>query len=342
MSTKCALIGPRFFSYIDAIRDEFIRRGFTCASFDERHSNSIPAKIAYRLRLTPFIYLQKKRHLNRIAEAIIAAAVTDVFLIGIEVIDAAFVRRLKSRAIRVHLYMWDSARNKRAFIELLHLLDGKSSFEPDDCRALNLVYIPLFAESMFCTLTRPPAPVRRDELVFAGTLRSNRVEMLARLKEAVEGTRFRVIELTYYHSRLLFLLKCLVSVKAVPFLFTVSARAFAKDEIARAYFNARGVLDIHHPSQGGLTSRTFESLRSGARLITFNRSVETLPPRLKERVTLLTNASELRQRLPEIATDLPPLDPDLDYFLSLERFTDDLMALAHLCAPRPAGPPRQS
>jgi hypothetical protein len=56
---KLAIIAPSFFSYIEAIRDEFNKRGIECNIYDERHSNGILSKISYRLNLNNVI--KKKR-----------------------------------------------------------------------------------------------------------------------------------------------------------------------------------------------------------------------------------------------------------------------------------------
>lgn len=333
MKKSIALIGPNFFSYIQAIRDEFIVRGYPCRYFDERHSNSISAKIAYRLQLTSLLKKRRDKHLAEILEQILAEGSTDVFLIDTEVVNPAFVKALRSRGINVHLYMWDSARNKDSFLQLLPLLNGRSSFEPKDCEQYGMKYIPLFAEKVF-SIAMSTVEVRNDELVFLGTLHSHRAIHLSTLESAVKQSGLKIRKLLYYHSRLLYGIKCLVHPRAFKYLQFVQVRGFDKQEIAAAYFCSRGVLDIHHPGQAGLTSRTFESLRSGAWLITLNPTVLSLPEELRKRVLLLSDVSELPTRISEVRADLPALSLEMDHFLSLERFADDLLAVGGL-------PPRQ-
>lgn len=333
MKNRIALIGPNFFSYIQAIRDEIISRGYTCRYFDERHSNSIGAKIAYRLQLTSLLKKRRDKHLANILDQILTDGITDVFLIDTEVVNPAFVKALRSQGINVHLYMWDSARNKDSFLQLLPLLNGRSSFEPKDCERYGMKYIPLFAEKVFSS-AMSNADVRNDEIVFLGTLHSHRAIHLSALESAVEQSGLKIRKLLYYHSRLLYCIKCLVHPRAFKYLRFVQVRGFDKREIATAYFRSRGVLDIHHPGQAGLTSRTFESLRSGAWLITLNPTVLSLPEELRKRILLLSDVSELPSRISEVRSDLPALSLEMDHFLSLERFADDLLAIGGL-------PPRQ-
>lgn len=323
------LVGPNFFSYIQAIRDEFIDRGYPCIYFDERHSNSINAKIAYRLKINSILKNQRDRHLEEILEQIIGNNLTDVFLIDTEVVTPEFVKTLRSQNVRVHLYMWDSARNKNSFLKLLPLVNSRSSFEPEDCERYEMTYIPLFAETVFSARSSS-ADVRNDELVFLGTLHSHRANHLAALERDIAKSSLRIRKLLYYHSRFLFGIKCLFQPRAFKYLRLLRTSGFEKNEIAATYLRSRGVLDIHHPGQAGLTSRTFESLRSGAWLITLNQTVLSLPDELRKRVLLLSDLSELHNRIEEVRCELPPLSKEMDYFLSLERFTDELLTLADL------------
>jgi hypothetical protein len=328
--TVIALIGPDFFSYIQAIRDEITLRGYKCYYYDERHSNTIFSKIAYRLKLKLLIGEQRDRHLKILINKILANKTTDVFLIDVEVIDPNFVNILKGFGIRIHIYMWDSSKNKRTFLGLLPFLDGKSSFEPSDCKKYNLTYIPLFAEKIF--KSKACVNNRKNSLVFLGTLHSHRTKLLQNIENILKGTGIEVEKLLYYHSRLLFLVKSIINPTAIKYFFQMQTTAFTKFKISNTYFNARVVLDIHHPGQSGLTSRTFEALRAGCWLITSNETVTQLPDELRDRVIFIDNTEELKNKIFLVYEDLPPLSESADYFLSLERFVDDLMRIGGLNA----------
>jgi hypothetical protein len=196
-----------------------------------------------------------------------------------------------------------------------------------------MTYIPLFAERVFSCASFKDKTCN-DELVFLGTLHSHRAIQLSAIERAVEENGLRIRKLLYYHSRFLYCIKCLVHPRAFQYLPFLRTKGFDKREIASAYFCARGVLDIHHPGQAGLTSRTFEALRSGAWLITLNRTVLSLPQELRQRVLLLSDTSELSSRITEVLSELPPLSHKIDHFLSLERFAEELLDVGGL-------PPRQ-
>ena len=50
-NARVAVIGPSFFSYVQAIAETFRARGFPVEVFDEKHSNRPLAKLRYRRRL---------------------------------------------------------------------------------------------------------------------------------------------------------------------------------------------------------------------------------------------------------------------------------------------------
>jgi hypothetical protein len=323
---KIALIGPDFFNYTQSIRDEILKREYNCTYFDERHSNSLITKIAYRLQINFLVKKMRDQHFNKIYENIVKNSFTEVFLIDTEVVTAEFVIRLQACNIKVYLYMWDSSRNKDSFISLLPLVDGKASFDPEDCDHYKMRYIPLFAENVFSSASSKGG-TRENRFVFLGTLHSHRAQKLLYLENLLKKSGFEIYKLLYYHSRVLYLIKCIACPRALKYLSTIRTRGFSKTEIAKNYLTSKGVLDIHHPGQSGLTSRTFETLRSGAWLITLNQTAKSLPLELRHRIIILSNLDALQFEVKNLATNLPPLSPSMDYFLSLERFVDQLLDL---------------
>lgn len=328
-----ALIGPDFFSYVQSVRDEFIRRGYRCVFYDERHSNSIFSKIAYRLKLTFIVRSKRDSHINKILEDIIQQKTEHVFLISTEVVDRNFILALQSRNIKVTLYLWDSLENKSPAKFIFDLIPRKGTFDVVDAQELALNYIPLFAEDTFSALAhRRTLQSRLPQLVFCGTLHSHRANLLLSLRQAVKKSPFSILELIFYHSKILYFIKSRFIIRYLIFLPNLKTKGFSKTDIASAFFSSVGVLDIHHPGQTGLTSRTFEALRAGAFLVTLNQHAASLPRELQSRLMVLTNASELQARLNEIPVQLGPLSPEMDHFLSLARFVDDLTTLAGLTA----------
>lgn len=322
-----AIIGPEFFSYIKAIKNEMNSRGITCEFYDERHSNNTFCKILYRLQLNFLLHKRKKDHLGKIFDSIITTQVTDVILIATEVVDNSFIKELQKTGVRVHLYIWDSFRNKKSCLALLGDIKNVASFDPMDCKQYSLTYIPLFAERIF--QDGAVYQKRLNQIIFNGTLHSNRAQLLIKIEKILNASEFSLVSLTYYYTRTLYIIKSLGSPKIIKYLFKFSTFGFTKQEIANGFFRSKAVIDFHHHDQYGLTSRTFEALRAGCWLISFNKSIELLPKNLRARVIFLDSVNDLSRSLVNLKQDLPKLEKNDDYYLSLERFVDDLLAFVN-------------
>ena len=321
---RLAVVGPTFFSYTQAIADEFRARGAEVAEFDEKHSNRNAAKIMYRLGLAFNPLSPQPRHLARLAERIIAGGFGDVLLVGVEVISREFVATLAAAGVRVHLYMWDGRNNKGRFQQYLDLLNSAATFDIRDAEELGMDYVPLFAEELFAA-TADGAGDRYD-IGFCGTVHSARASAIARLLSAPWARQLRLGLMLYYHSPALFFIKTLAQPGAMKLLPRISGRSFPKAEVARLFASSRYVLDIPHPGQTGLTARTFEALLAGARLLTFNAAAaRLLPEPIRSRVTIVERIEEVAG-IDFAAAPLPAMGEDERYYLSLRRFVDQLLA----------------
>jgi hypothetical protein len=335
-SRKIALVGPSFFSYIEAIRSHLAKRGLQSEFFDERHSNGILVKILYRIGFYSIFTSRKNRHLDSVAARIVMGQFDDVLLIDVEVCDTRFVKQLVSAGVRVYLYMWDSAKNKPRYLSYLGLLHGKSSFDPEDCSRHNLTYIPLFAEDVFSARLRGLGewPNRPVDVAFCGTLHSNRAERITDLLGVAGRNGLTVSLLLYFHSRLLLLLKSAFRVSNARFVSSILTTGFSKQDIYELFAQSKFVFDLPHPGQVGLTARTFEALRSGTRLITFNRAAHSmLPPTFAERILIIDSASDLEHINWSEECPSSMLSEHEDYYLSLDRFVDQVLELMHTSEP---------
>lgn len=331
--SKLAIIGPTYFSYIPTIVAEFRRRGLDVISFDEKHSNRVPDKIFYRLGLAHHRLSALSRYLRSVTRAITEAGCTDVLLTGVEVIDRQFVERLTRQQVRVHFYTWDGAANKGRFLSYLDLLESKGTFDPVDCHRYGMDYIPLFAEEVFCSHHYSVLQNGHD-VVFCGTVHSSRAKIVVQLLDIAQAKNLRTRLMLYYHSRRLFFIKGIVSRHARRIASLISDKSFPKSQIAEMFAAAHYVLDVPHPGQSGMTARTFEALMTGSRLLTLHGDAPALlPPSFAERVTIIADISDLESLAIGDSPRLPPLTDEQRYFLSLERFVDQLMAMMQSSGP---------
>jgi hypothetical protein len=326
---RVALIGPSFFSYVQAIAAAFRERGVPVAVFDEKHSNRPFAKLLYRLGLQRHRWSPSARHLDTIHAELRTGRATDVFLINSEAANRAFVERLKAEGMRVHLYMWDGVANKPGFVALLDTVDSRASFDPRDCERFGMDYIPLFAEPLFEQAGRAAGGPSEYDISFCGTVHSSRTAIVARLIEAARNRAARVGLMLYYHSRALLYAKGIVQSAVWRIAPAVSFQSFAKTDIARMFAASRMVLDVPHPGQTGLTARTFEVLAAGVRLLTTNaRACELLPRSFADRIVAVGGIDQALSLDFEALGPLPMLTAEQRYYLSLDRFVDALIAMA--------------
>jgi len=299
-------------------------------SFDEKHNNSAIVKAAYRLGIYKIFNGRVRSYLDSIAESLISSRFDDVLLINTEAPDRIFVQRLVHAGLRVHIYMWDSTINKPGFLQYIDLLQGRASFDPNDCDKLGLKYIPLFAEDVFSSKLQGHLPQNDSiyDVSFCGTLHSNRAELLADINRFAEKNHLRISLLLYFHAKWMFVLKSIFISSNAKFISMISSKVFSKTQISDLFKKSRFVIDIPHPSQAGLTARTFEVLRSGSRLITFNsHATSLLPSSLIKRIHVIEQVKDL-EKIDFIKSDsLESLSVEEDYYLSLDRFVDDILIL---------------
>lgn len=318
------MIGPGFFSYLESIAYELSNRGFECMVFSDRHSNGKIAKIMYRIGFYDVFSWAKKRHLKSIYNQIVANKISDVLLINVEGCDRNFIQNLIKSNVSISLYMWDSSKNKANFLSYIDLIEAKSSFDPQDCETFGLKYIPLFGE--FGLSPNHHITQKNIDIYFCGTVHSNRPKIIYQILKFSIENKLKFISHNYYHNKFLFFIKSLAYPYGLAIFKSVTNKSLSKSKIFESMSLAKFVLDIQHNGQKGLTARTFEALRCGAHLITTNDFALKLPHGLKNRITVFNEIRDL-QNINFNDFEGSPLTVEQDYYLSLQRFVDDIIVL---------------
>ncbi|CAC9654247.1 hypothetical protein BCLUESOX_2168 [bacterium endosymbiont of Bathymodiolus sp. 5 South] len=318
---KVLIIGPAFFDYTKAIAVEINSREVYAFVFNELHSETILSKIAYRLKLDFLFSLKVKKYRSKIYQYIDEHKITDVLFVSPDIIDKEYLVEVKQRA-RIHLYMWDGFCNKKNSLSVLNLFDTKASFDKFDCQEYGLHYIPLFAEKMY----QSNDAEKKYDLSFCGTVHSNRLMWMKKVQRFAKDNNLRVGLFLYYYSSVLLFIRLLMNRCCFDLFNKVSYSGYKKEEIADLFKLSKAVLDITHPNQKGLTSRTFEALRSGSKLITNNENCEMLGREYISRIFIVKNIENQQEALLEfIELKIPPLNAKQDHFLSIERFVDQIL-----------------
>lgn len=326
-SNKIGVIGPAFFSYATAITDSLNRNG-SATYFDEKHSNSVLSKLIYRLGLNTLHRKEKNAYQSTILSQIEAKGIRKVLLLNTETLSDEFLKKIMSTGVETYYYLWDSLRNKPLVEKLLSCVTKVASFDIQDSEKNGFAYIPLFAERVFSANDQKLVDmIRGTDVSFVGTMHSDRVRVFLELRKLCESNGKSLESMLYYHSKLLYTIKCLQYPMGLSLLNEISTSFYSKERIAQSYFSSRVVVDVTHPMQTGLTSRTFEALRAGCLLVTSNRyAKKAVGPSLTERVFYYDSVDGLKKAL-FAAFDYEgskELSEDQDYFLSLDRFVSEL------------------
>lgn len=320
-SRRILIIGPAFFSYTNAIKAEFEKRDIFCSFFNQLHSESVFSKLAYRLRLHRIYSKQINSHRQLIYQEIRSQNITDVLFISPDIVDSTFLIEVKKYS-KVHLYMWDGFANKRSALAVLKLFDTKASFDSFDCAEYEMKYIPLFAEDIY----QPQGLEKHYDISFCGTVHSDRPIWITMFDQYSRQEKLKAKFLLFYYSPILLVIRLLVNKFSFNLYRQVSFLSFDKKEIAEIFERSRAVVDITHPNQNGMTSRTFEALRSGSKLITNNVNCHLLPGEFHSRIFVIEKLDGCKAGLTSfIRQDIKKLTEEENYFLSIKRFTSQIL-----------------
>jgi len=266
---RVLLICPRFFDYQERIARVLRRLGFEVVVLDDRPSSSSLYKIALRLapaltaRLTHALTMQ---HLSKVTDT----RFDHVLVIKGEAMTGSVLQGLRTRfpAARFALYLWDAVRNNGNSKSAASLYDAVSTFDPSDAKAYGWEYRPLFAV--------PPPPEealpKAYDWSFVGTLHSDRLTVLDRIRQSLDGRPYYVFG--FYASPILAAVGRLKGwLSQVRPFGTVSTKPLDGATVRQVVAQSRSIADIEHPKQVGLTIRTIETMLAGRKLITTNRTI---------------------------------------------------------------------
>jgi hypothetical protein len=220
-----------------------------------------------------------------------------VFVLKGEGLSRPFLAELHQRYpnAKFVLYLWDSLKNVSIITDSLGEFDRIFSFDRQDCeRNPKFLYRPLFFLERYWN----SQPQSGSGIFFLGTLNGDRPRVLKNVEAAVCSVGQTLDYWLFIRSPIERRLRWLLdsSLRAMDSERLV-LKALAIDEIARRFAASSAILDIQHPSQTGLTMRTFEVLASGKKLITTNAMIAKEPFYDTNRICIIDRTN------PKIPTD---------------------------------------
>lgn len=266
---RVLLIAPKFFGYDDEVQAEFERRGAQVTRLLDRPFTT-PSGTAITKLAPEAVALAAERLYRRQLSDVEDFQI--VFVVNGQTLSTSFLRWLRAAQPQANfiLYIWDSFKNRRSIIPNLPIYDGVMGFDADDAKDFGFSHRPLFFVPAFDRVSEGPLDF---DISFAGTAHSDRAPLVKRIDAALTPAIMRYWFLflqapwVYWYYRLRN--PAFSSLRQQDFSFKPKSR----QETAEIFHRSRTILDIEHPSQRGLTIRTFEALGACKKLVTTNGNI---------------------------------------------------------------------
>ena len=266
-------ISIKTFNYEVEISNKLTELGAKVDYFDERPSNSVLTKGIIRVKRS-FLKDKIAKYYNSILKDIEGRQYDFFLLVKGEVIPSFFLAslRLLQKDCLFIYYTWDSFENNPNALSILHFFDKKLTFDPLDAEKYKLEFRPLFYIDKYKNIKNREKP--KYKMLFLGTAHSDRYIISNTIVNWCEKLNFSTFTYYYIESKLVYFIKSKFDNSFKSFDYKkLSFSKLSIDEIIKYYEDSMIILDINHPSQNGLTMRTFEALGAGKKLISTNKEL---------------------------------------------------------------------
>jgi hypothetical protein len=211
-------------------------------------------------------------------------------------------------------------------LEYLPLFNRCYTFDNNDIRQFPfLKHLPLFYSKEYGIKNSINPPTIKPKIVFAGTVHSDRYEILGEIYKKYNHLYdfnfflyfpSRILLLKFFRSNFLKVLKY----KVLGF----SLYPKTKMQIAEYFSNATAIIDIQHPGQHGLTMRTIEVLPLKRKLITTNYDIKSYDFYRHENILIIDrNEPVLTEEF--LFTPYQEVDPDIVHQYSVDGWVTKIL-----------------
>jgi len=323
------LICPKFFGYEKDIYQSLIDQNHNVIYIDEKPYNNTIFKIIVRLSGRHFIVRNFiKKYIER-SIANIQLSLDYIIIVKGESFSVENIRYLKEKHphAKFLFYAWDSVKNYPHVIEYLPLFDRCYTFDDKDIENYTFFkHLPLFYSKEYEVENIAKAAVSKYRVVFAGTVHSDRYQLLGELYKRYKNI-YDFDFFLYFPSRLL-LLKFIIKNYRLILKYRIlsfSLQSKSKKEIADYFLNATAIIDIQHPKQHGLTMRTIEILPLQRKLITTNSEIKRYDFYHNENIMVIDRDDPILDEQ-FLLTPFKEIDPKIVHQYSVNGWVTKLLA----------------
>lgn len=292
---KILLVAPFFFNYHLQIKSSLEHLGHDVILLKEK-----PNSLSYRIfkRLPFFINFYRNLITKKIAK--LSNKLDCLIIIRGEIIDFPLLDRIVDKNLRKIYYQWDSFKNNPNGYNVLKYDFKVATFDFLDSVKYQINYVPLFADNIYAQVKDISTSNILYDIVVVGTAHSDRISLF---KNFVKSNPKLLIFSYFYLDFFVFIKKIIVGSVKLSDLKYYNFRKLSHKEIASIFESSFSVLDLHHSSQSGYTSRTYETVSSGRRLVSTNNFVIPIFSKISNDLINLINISRDDLKIPTNVSD---------------------------------------
>jgi hypothetical protein len=261
---RILFISPEYFNYSEVIQSGLRFEGAEVELFYNR-----PASIASKLCLELNRKLYEKaeaRYFSSVKKKISGRKYDFILIIRADVIPREFLIHLRNEnpnSVFIQ-YVWDDIDLFPSLPGTFPFFNRVLSYDIHDSKKFGLPFRPFFFVSSNENSKKNQTKVH--DLFFIGAYHTDRINVLEKIKRLNPELDFHI---HFYINPLTFLLNRLPFSKLGLFRF----RKMEYPEMIEEINKSTSVLDIQKVDQHGLTTRIFEALGAGAKVITTNANI---------------------------------------------------------------------
>lgn len=272
-------------------------------------------KMIWKLRRYDLMKRHNDRLLTRQLKRLKASGYDKIFVLRGSNLNESHISFLKARYPDAEyiLYLWDPLNRYHNRDVLVKSFDRYYSFDSNDCRQYGMAYHPTFY--VYSDEQINPMNERKYDICFIGTEFSDRFDRICELRKACEerGVRYKIALVTSYLPYLKGLLN--LDKKRHDNLDLMRVRFLPYEKFIKNISESRCVLDLTHPTQCGISSRTFETLALGTKLISNNKYILEEKDLPRDAYMLIKEDTEMSDILNFAVEDTPAFKVSEKYSL---------------------------
>ncbi len=272
---KILFFGLEAFGYKNIILNEMRKQTATVDYFNSKPVTTNIGKAV--LKFAPWLLLPKtRRYYSNILKQVRNNRYDIIILMRCDSADRTILNRYRKAFpnAEFRLYLWDSLQNIIGIRSKIASFDRVMSFDRIDCQ-MNPAFgfRPLFFAENYAMEAMDQTKAMYD-LSFCGTMHSDRYVVIEKVVQWCKQTGLKTFIYPYFQSGFVYWAyrikdKRYRKTRKSDFVY----KQMPTTEVGKLMEGTMAMLDIHHPSQSGLTMRTIETLGSRRKLITTNADI---------------------------------------------------------------------